>query len=556
MKKVLSSFRNRMAFVFGLVTIVIGVFLIAYINTIASQKMTEASAQSLESIAKAMANAMSDTLMEREREVLLLSRSPLLQNRDFDSMEIRSVVNDMEKSYLNYSWIGITDAQGIVKVASQKMLEGVNVSNKSWFEYGQKGSYIGDVHEAVLLAKMLKSPNENEPLRFIDFSSPIHDTSGKVIGVVATHANWVWAKKVFESSLPIDAEEKGIEAYVVSADGKILYPYSSMDSVKIPKELAKGSEITILEWEEGKKYLSAYKDVKAKVSTDLGWDVIVRQPIEKALESVDELHNNLILIGIAMSLFNVWLAYYFAMQFSRPIEKLAKASNQMSFGNKNVNFDTTSSLNEVQTLSLSIKVMIAKLLKNEKELEVLNATLEQKVKERTLELENANEQLTYLSRHDALTQLYNRLASNEYLHSEFLRMKRTHVLFSVALIDIDYFKKVNDMYGHDVGDSVLKNVAKILKESARVTDFVARFGGEEFLVVLPDTLKDGALEVSEKIRHAVENSVPPHVTQITLSIGVATVNLDDVNDDVVIKKADNALYNAKSTGRNRVVFQD
>lgn len=556
MKKLFTSFRNRMAFVFGLVTIVIGILLIAYINTIASQKMTEASTESLESIAKAMANAMSDTLVEREREVLLLSKSPLLQNRSFESHEIRSVVNAMESSYPNYSWIGITDAQGVVKVASQGMLEGVNVSSKSWFEYGKKASYIGDVHEAVLLAKMLQAPNADEPLRFIDFASPIRDSQGVVMGVVATHANWIWAKKVFESSLPHDAEEKGIEAYVLSSGGKILYPYSSIDTVKVPKNLVQGNKRTIFEWEEGEEFLSAYANVKAKVSTDLGWSIVVRQPVDKALESVNALHRNLILIGIALSLLHVWLAYYFATQLSQPIETLAKASQEMSDGNKNADFTTTSSLNEVRTLSFSIKTMIAKLLQHENELEVLNATLEHKVKERTLELENANEKLTYLSRHDALTQLHNRLATNEYLYQEFARMKRTQQLFSVALMDIDYFKKVNDTYGHDVGDSVLKYVAKVLKKSARETDFVARFGGEEFLIVFPDTLKEGAIVISEKIRQAIENSTPPEVNKITLSIGVATASLDEENDDCVIKKADNALYQAKNAGRNKVVFQE
>ncbi|MDD4506549.1 MAG: GGDEF domain-containing protein, partial [Sulfurospirillaceae bacterium] len=204
-------------------------------------------------------------------------------------------------------------------------------------------------------------------------------------------------------------------------------------------------------------------------------------------------------------------------------------------------------------LTDSLKNMVSVLLSHENELKEMNKTLEKKVQERTVELQDANEKLTHLSRHDTLTQLHNRLASNEYLHQEFLRMKRTHTPFSVAVLDIDHFKKVNDTYGHDVGDVVLIHVAKILKELARTTDFVARFGGEEFLLILPDTLQEGAYKVAEKIRSAIETSNPPTVKNITLSIGIATASEEDKHEDYVVKMADKALYQAKNEGRNRVV---
>ena len=554
MKNFLGSFRNRLTLVFGLTTLILALFIMLYFSDVASKAMTQANVQLLQSIARNMAHTMSDTLKEREREMILFSKSPLLKNRHFDRQDIRTVLNNMQSSYADYSWIGITDEKGVVQVATNGLLENVNVSIRPWFQQGSQSSYVGDVHEAKLLEKMLKpSEDPNEPIRFIDFASPIYDINNTLIGVIAAHANWAWAKRVFESAMPIDAKSRGIEIFVISVDGKILYPHASIGAIKIPERLKKTDGYEIMGWESDNQYLSVFVKVKSNVSTDLGWSIIVRQPISKALESVTVMHRNLLYLGIGISILYMLLAYYFSMQLSSPIEKLAKVSKLIGEGKKQADFNITSNLHEVQTLTDSLKNMVSVLLSHENELKEMNKTLEKKVQERTVALQDANEKLTHLSRHDTLTQLHNRLASNEYLHQEFLRMKRTHTPFSVALLDIDHFKKVNDTYGHDVGDVVLIHVAKILKDLARTTDFVARFGGEEFLLILPDTLQEGAYKVAEKIRSAIETSNPPTVKNITLSIGIATASEEDNHEDYVVKMADKALYQAKDEGRNRVV---
>lgn len=183
----------------------------------------------------------------------------------------------------------------------------------------------------------------------------------------------------------------------------------------------------------------------------------------------------------------------------------------------------------------------------------LNADLELKVVARTAELIKANEGLEYLSKHDVLTGISNRLSGDERLHTEFLSMKRTHSAYAVMMIDVDFFKKINDTYGHAVGDKVLKALAATLKATIRETDFVARFGGEEFLVLLPHTGVTEAWFVAEKIRHAVESLVFPVSEQITVSIGLAMAMPDQSDQDVAVKDADNWLYAAKKAGRNRVM---
>lgn len=185
----------------------------------------------------------------------------------------------------------------------------------------------------------------------------------------------------------------------------------------------------------------------------------------------------------------------------------------------------------------------------------INAELEAKVRQRTAELERANAELRHLSRHDVLTGVANRMAANERLHGEHLRLKRTGAPYTVLMVDVDHFKRINDSHGHDAGDQVLRRVARALGASIRASDFLARFGGEEFIVLLPETGQDAACKVAEKIREAVQSTtdlVAGTVT-VTVSIGVASASAQDPDENTALKLADDRLYEAKAAGRNRVV---
>ena len=178
--------------------------------------------------------------------------------------------------------------------------------------------------------------------------------------------------------------------------------------------------------------------------------------------------------------------------------------------------------------------------------------LEQQVADRTAALVAANQELAHVARKDALTGLQNRISANERLHVEFLRLKRTGSSYAVLFMDIDHFKQINDTYGHHTGDHILQQFASVLEGAVRESDFVARFGGEEFLAILLDTNTEGALRSAEKIRRAVAERSFPVVGQLTLSMGVATARAEDGNEDEAVRRADAALYQAKRDGRNRV----
>ncbi|MFN3884659.1 MAG: diguanylate cyclase [Rhodocyclaceae bacterium] len=173
-----------------------------------------------------------------------------------------------------------------------------------------------------------------------------------------------------------------------------------------------------------------------------------------------------------------------------------------------------------------------------------------------LEAKRLMEHLRENALRDAMTGLYNRRFLEEYVGTLVASSQRRKSAFSVLMLDLDFFKQVNDTHGHEAGDKVIKTLADILLRNVRSSDMVVRYGGEEFLVVLLDTGAEGALKVAEKIRAEVEATkipLPGGMLQKTISIGVAEYPNDADTFWQVVKFADVALYKAKETGRNKVV---
>jgi diguanylate cyclase (GGDEF)-like protein len=157
---------------------------------------------------------------------------------------------------------------------------------------------------------------------------------------------------------------------------------------------------------------------------------------------------------------------------------------------------------------------------------------------------------------DALTGLPNRRAADEAIRRMVAQAGRSLSPLGVVLLDLDRFRVLNDLHGHSHGDKALAAVARLLSATIRASDFAARFGGEEFLLLLPETDRQGSLQLAEKIRTQIERTELVQTGPITASFGVAGLPEDAVNPDELIRKADRALYMAKAQGRNRVESAD
>ncbi len=205
------------------------------------------------------------------------------------------------------------------------------------------------------------------------------------------------------------------------------------------------------------------------------------------------------------------------------------------------------------------KEVIFKTKELEKMNEELNKSLKEAIEHKEIiqkqqkELEDKNRFLEELSVTDNLTKLYNRNKLDEVLSIEANRSNRFEHAFGVVIIDIDYFKSVNDLYGHQMGDTVLKEFADILKSNSRKTDTVGRWGGEEFLIICSETNLEGILSFAQSIREKISSFPFAIGEKKTASFGVSVYKKDE-NVESMIKRADDALYNAKENGRNRVEF--
>lgn len=246
-----------------------------------------------------------------------------------------------------------------------------------------------------------------------------------------------------------------------------------------------------------------------------------------------------------------------------PVKHLIEGARKMEKGNFDVEFPVRVR-DEFGILSDVFNKLAFSLKKYREALLNYSRILEKKVEERTRDLENKNKillemkkKLELTARTDPLTGLLNRRALYEFIDHEVKRTKRSKKGFSIILADIDNFKHINDTYGHACGDRVLRKISRILKSTLRQTDKVGRWGGEEFLILLPETSLEGAVRVAEKLRMSIASEnfrcSGKLTLRLTMTFGVAEFTPQTPSLRECLKNADEALYRGKSSGKN-IVF--
>ncbi|OKY76134.1 MAG: hypothetical protein BM485_02475 [Desulfobulbaceae bacterium DB1] len=274
--------------------------------------------------------------------------------------------------------------------------------------------------------------------------------------------------------------------------------------------------------------------------------VISLHEVDREIHFLEQIFSSFIILIFLVT--SILIVLYLFRFVSQPVKKMITGTQMIANG-EFFNPGTVDRNDEMGRLASAISRMGEEIARQQNELLRTNA-----------ELVKTNRELQELSNTDALTRLCNRRFLLETLTKEYRRARRYGHELSVLMIDADHFKQVNDRHGHLCGDTVLISIADTLKKTVRNTDLVARYGGEEMIVLLPETGREQAIRIAEKLRKEIASSVIPcddEQISITVSIGVAAYPENNVADPMLlVEAADLAMYKAKKTGRNKVGYHN
>ncbi len=558
------SLRFRVALPFGLGTLAVVATLALALGTSASRSSLRNQGDGLRTLARNTATVLADGLHERLREVELLAATPPEAALRGDDRAWAPVLARMQRHRSHFSWAGVVTADGRVQAATGGLLVGRDVSSRPWFQAARQTAHLGDVHTAQLLARLLPAAADGEPLRFLDFAAPVPGPDGRAHAVLGVHVNWIWAHEVIASLRGDLAREQGVRVFIFDRLGHLIHhprdqaaEGGTVALSTVPRDRAE-----VVRWDDGERYLSIAWPLPARSpAANMGWTIVTRQPLSDALADANAARNAALAFGALAALAAAWLAWWLAGRFAAPLGRVAAAARAVQAGALNTPIPQLRGSAELEGLSRALQGMTSTLVQREQDLAAANQGLEQRVQERTGELlaaqaalQRANEALQTLASRDGLTGLLNRRAGDERLRHEMARHRRSGQPMALAIADIDHFKAVNDTHGHAMGDEVLREVAQVLTAACRATDVLIRQGGEEFVVLMPDTAPEGARVACEKLRLAV--AAHPGRVPVTLSLGLAAPAQAYGLAEAALEAADQALYAAKKGGRNRVVLHD
>ncbi|MEL0655480.1 sensor domain-containing diguanylate cyclase [Pseudoalteromonas issachenkonii] len=360
-------------------------------------------------------------------------------------------------------------------------------------------------------------------------SHPLFDLKGNYLGYIGGSL-YLKERNILNSLLEQHYYEGGTYIYVVDASRRTLYhPDQALIGTVVTNSsitnnmITSQSGTTIVKNSQEIEMLAGFSSVpKAK------WIIVAQRPVKATLSSLDLLITEVIKRTLPMAIITFLLIGFFAHFISRPLKQLANKANTL---------DDPTSIEELKSVKSwyfeSQRLKIA----------MLNGV-------NTLQMQIG--QLRHDAQTDPLTDTHNRRSLNGLLNQ--LMFKQTP--FAILEIDIDFFKRVNDTFGHDKGDETLVSLTNIIKKLSRRDDIVSRIGGEEFVLVLPNEDSQSAFKIAERLRKTVESTEMDTIGNITISIGIATCPEHSADIAQVYKCADKALYHAKKHGRNRCVVAE
>ncbi len=490
----------------------------------------------LSAVASSMADRVGRGVDSRLREMAFLAElEPIRDNARANPVVIRRVLELLQEGSSIYAWLGFADRNGRILAGTGGFLEGTSAKGKPWFDEGLLGSYVGDVYPAINLRQRV--PGARAPQVF-DVSQPIYGPDGELLGVLVAKVNWAWMATLRDAALSADLHPS-TEILVLRRDGTALLG-APVGTRVLSEERADSAHEAGRGVSHEKESLNAFAVTRDRAGTDLGWIVITRQPLGIALADVTRMTWIIAVIGALAGLLGLLVGGPLALRLSRPLRALADEADRIGRDPHQGMLGLHRGSEEVERLSASLRSLLTRLGLEEQ----LRLQVEEEASRTTDQLVSDLRNLRDLADTDPLTGLRNRRS--------FIEAAEFSEGCVLVAIDIDRFKRVNDKYGHAAGDEVLKQIAYSIACGVRREDVAARFGGEEFVVLLREVSTRRAENLAERMRESIQSTV--RLTDgkpVTVSLGVAAWHKGQSLDEA-LAAADRELYRAKSGGRNRV----
>lgn len=421
----------------------------------------------------------------------------------------------------SFNSISITNSKGKVLATSP---ENLNLKGKTITSNAMKNALR---EQKPMISDPYKAMTNRE---LIYISAPIFNEKGKFLGVVG---GTIYLKKnnILYTLLGNHFYEGGSYVYVVDRKGRIIYDQNHLQINKlvtknpvVQKIMHSDSDVSGSQRivnEKGMDILASYATVE-----NTGWGVVSQRTTATSIQPAVKMVKQMIYTALPLLLISLIIIIWLSIKISLPLQKLAELAEKSMRKDEEKNFCTVPAwyyeaiqLKEALIQSFSF----------------------------------LHQQVNFLmdqSTTDPLTELSNRRT----LDKRMRELMASKTPFSIVLMDIDYFKSVNDTYGHNMGDKVLKYLAFKLKRISHATDLCCRYGGEEFIILLPNTTGQEAFKMAESLRRELQITTSPTGKAITISAGIAEYPIIEGTPTQLIEYADQCLYQAKEQGRNRVVL--
>lgn len=389
------STRWRIGAAFALLALVLFAAVAALSGVQARRQVELETGAALAQVGNRMAATLAIGMYERQREIANAAALEGLVGGRIEAAGWRRLVDRLQSTLRDYAWIGVAGADGRVIAGTGGVLDGADVATRPWFVQGRRGPFVGDVHEALLLADALPASPAGEPLRLLDFAAPVVE-DGRVVGVLGAHLSFAWAERQRRLMLDSLPAGRGIEILVLDAQGRrLLGPPEPRLDAPAGTPPASTADRALRRWSDGRRYLTArvgaagYEDFGG-----LGWSVLVRQPEATAMVGADRLQRRIALFGVVGAALFGAIGWWLAGWLTGPLRAVARLAQDVA---AEVRPDG-GGRDEVGQLAASLESLLTRLRARERELVAANESLESRVAERTQALQQVNADLQSFSR--------------------------------------------------------------------------------------------------------------------------------------------------------------